>query len=73
MFAEISLSDSSFVIRVINSFAAFSVNVAMKILSGLTPHSCIRNIVLCIKVYVLPVPGPAVIRTGPSEVVIASR
>ena len=42
MFAVMFRFASSFVIRVTSSFAAFSVNVAMKMLSGLTLHSSMR-------------------------------
>ena len=68
---EMLRAANSFVIRVMSSFAAFSVKVAINICSGATPHSRIRYIARCTSVKVFPVPGPAVISTGPSVVEMA--
>ena len=52
--------------RVNSSFAAFSVNVDTKIDSGVTPHVPIRWTTRSTIAIVLPAPGPAMTKSGPS-------
>src|SRR6187401_2505218 len=55
------------------SSAALLVNVIARISKGLTPWSWIRCAIRCVSTRVLPDPAPAMISSGPSTWVTASR
>src|SRR5688572_22827054 len=55
------------------SSAALFVNVMARISNGLTPRSWIRWAMRVVRTFVLPLPAPATISSGPAEWVAASR